>query len=96
MLRTGPAAENDHSLHSGSGGFVFAAPHSIERSTPPRRLHRALQSNVGDANLYYLMGDYWERAGRRDEAVAAYRRAIAIDPAHRGANDHLAALLQTP
>ena len=59
-----------------------------------KEIQRALQRDQRNADLYYFLGSYCERANRRDEAVDAYRRAVAIDPGHRRASEALAALLR--
>ena len=33
-----------------------------------------------DANLFGTLGDFYEKSGRREHAVDAYKRALAIDP----------------
>jgi tetratricopeptide (TPR) repeat protein len=33
-----------------------------------------------EANLFGTLGDFYEKSGRRELAVDAYKRALAIDP----------------
>src|SRR5207249_3552067 len=48
------------------------------------------------ANVYDSLGEALERAGRRDEAIAAYRRALAIEPRWPSALEGLRRLGTTP
>jgi tetratricopeptide (TPR) repeat protein len=33
-----------------------------------------------DANLFGILGDLYQKSGRREQAIEAYKRAVAIDP----------------
>lgn len=46
----------------------------------PRTQGRADQGSAADAPYYFLLGRYLEGGGKIDEAVAALRTAIALDP----------------
>jgi Flp pilus assembly protein TadD len=41
----------------------------------------AVELYPGDAALNEMLGDYLQRAGRKDEAAARYRKAFELDPA---------------
>jgi cytochrome c-type biogenesis protein CcmH len=53
------------------------------------RLARKLATDGGTADQWSLLARSYEETGRRDEAIAAYRRALALDPANA---DNAAAL----
>ena len=57
-----------------------------------RSLRRALESS-DEAVTFYDLGFVLEGQGRRVEAAAAYRRALALDPGHASAHTNLAAML---
>jgi chemotaxis protein methyltransferase WspC len=52
-----------------------------------------LDAHPSDADAYYLLGVIADARGDRDGARGHYRRALYLDPAHREALTHLAALL---
>jgi tetratricopeptide (TPR) repeat protein len=50
---------------------------------------QAAAAGEGDANVQYSTGVLHINAGRQDEAAAAFKRAIAIDPNHAESYYHL-------
>ncbi len=56
------------------------------------RLERALRLAPERPNTLYNLGVCRERAGRADEALQLYRRALALDPGHVGARRDAARL----
>ncbi len=60
------------------------------------RLEKAVEENARDANAWNYMGYSYRKLKQYDQALIAYRKALAIDPEHRGANEYLGELyLQT-
>lgn len=55
--------------------------------------HAYLNTHPSDANAYYLLGVIADARGEHQESRGHYRRALYLDPAHREALTHLAALL---
>ncbi|RME38438.1 MAG: tetratricopeptide repeat protein [Planctomycetota bacterium] len=64
------------------GNFHFLR-HEQERAL--RLYRRVVESDPGNALGWYNLGFTLERMGRRDEAVRAYRRAVALDPRSQAA-----------
>ena len=52
-------------------------------------LSRVLEIEPRDANAACLLGEILYSRGRREEAIAAWRRAVQSDPAHSSANRNL-------
>jgi len=59
------------------------------------RIHAraALQAAEPEAEAHHINGRVWEERGKQQEALTAYREALAINPGHQGARDALALLL---
>lgn len=55
---------------------------------------RWLATRAPTAQVYYLQGLLHDTAGRADAAQTSYRKALYLDPGHRGTIAHLSALLQ--
>jgi superkiller protein 3 len=55
------------------------------------KLHKVGTFRPGAAEPYYLLGTALARKGDRQEANAAFRKALEIEPGHKGAKDSLAA-----
>jgi uncharacterized RDD family membrane protein YckC len=53
---------------------------------------RAVEIAPGLAQAHTLRGNVLERLGRTQEALAAYRRAVDLDPVHLDARNHLRTL----
>ena len=51
-----------------------------------------LESVLSPAEVYYNLGSAHEQMGRRDDARAAYEKAIQIDPSMQEARERLTAL----
>jgi tetratricopeptide (TPR) repeat protein len=58
--------------------LVLGQPADGRAAASPRQ---AQPSGVEDSSYYFLMGRRLESAGRIDEAIAAHKRAIELDPA---------------
>lgn len=58
-------------------------------ATAAERLARYTGSHPDSADGYNLLGYSYRHLKRYDEALAAYRRALEIDPKHRGAHEYL-------
>lgn len=58
------------------------------------RIGAALASGGFVAQPHYMLGCAFEDLGRNDEAAAAYREALALDPGHAKAANNLGALRQ--
>src|SRR5271170_7014391 len=54
-----------------------------------------LRQNGASAELFYLLGLIHDAVGDRAKAAASYRKALYLDPDHREALEHLAALLDS-
>ena len=52
----------------------------------------ALRLHPASADLADALGEAWQAAGDNAQAQASYRHALALDPGHRAAARHLAAL----
>ena len=61
-----------------------------EWSEAARRLSRAVQRDPDNADLHNYLGFAYRNLGRLEPAFEHYRRALALNPQHRGA--HLEAL----
>ena len=55
-------------------------------------LQKVVKKNPRNANAWNFVGFSQRNLGRFDDALAAYRKALAIDPRHRGANEYLGEL----
>lgn len=53
----------------------------------PRALDKAAALNPGNARAHHYRADYLSATGRHDEAIAATRRAQALDPLSRAVNE---------
>jgi len=59
-------------------------------------LAKTVRAEPGNADAWNYIGFSNRKLNRLDKALAAYRKALAIDPEHRGANEYLGELyLQT-
>jgi tetratricopeptide (TPR) repeat protein len=65
---------NDTGRYEEARGVYEAA--FAHRKTEPGALDRGVQAKL--ANLYAELADAWRAAGRREEAAAEYRRALAL------------------
>ena len=54
----------------------------------------AVQVEPGDIHARFLLGSIYERYGRQEEAILAYRDVLAIDPDHSAAKAALSRLLK--
>ena len=54
-----------------------------------RRFERARQRNPDHADVHNLLGFSYRHLRQYEPAFAAYRRAIEIDPRHRGAHEYI-------
>ncbi len=60
------------------------------------RLSKVVAAKPGNADAWNWIGFSHRKMKHFDQAFAAYRKALAIDPEHRGANEYLGELyLQT-
>jgi tetratricopeptide (TPR) repeat protein len=59
------------------------------------RLQPHLQAYPDDADAHNLAGFSLRHLGRHAESLAAYERALALDPAHLGAHEYLGELMLT-
>jgi chemotaxis protein methyltransferase WspC len=55
---------------------------------------RYLEAHAASADAYYLLGVIADARGEAAESRGHYKRALYLDPSHREALTHLAALLQ--
>jgi tetratricopeptide (TPR) repeat protein len=69
-------------------GSLLAGENSVR--DPPAAV--ALLEAVDTAPACYFLGEAYALQGRFDEAEAAWRRGLALDPRHRGLADVLARL----
>ncbi len=61
-----------------------------------KRLSKVVAAKPGNADAWNYIGFSHRKLKRFDQAMSAYRKALAIDPDHRGANEYLGELyLQT-
>ncbi len=61
-----------------------------------KRLSKVVAAKPGNADAWNWIGFSHRKLKRFDQAMSAYRKALAIDPNHRGANEYLGELyLQT-
>lgn len=47
------------------------------------------RANAGNADGFNLLGYSYRHLKRYDESLAAYNKALAIDPRHRGAHEYI-------
>ncbi|MEK9721857.1 MAG: tetratricopeptide repeat protein, partial [Rhodospirillaceae bacterium] len=55
-------------------------------------LEKALAEDMQDADTLNYMGYSYRKLKQFDKALAAYRKALAIKPEHRGANEYIGEL----
>ena len=55
-------------------------------------LQKVVSANPRDANAWNFIGFSHRKLNRFDQALAAYKKALAIKPDHRGANEYLGEL----
>lgn len=55
-------------------------------------LEKAVAKNAGDADAWNMIGYSHRKLKRFDQAMAAYQKALAIKPDHRGANEYIGEL----
>ena len=55
-------------------------------------LEQMIAAEPGDAEAHNLMGFSLRKSGDFDRALGFYQKALAIDPAHLGANEYLGEL----
>ena len=55
-------------------------------------LRKVVRANPRDANAWNYLGFSHRKLTRFDQALAAYNKALAIKPDHRGANEYLGEL----
>ena len=61
-----------------------------------KRLSKVVAAKPGNADAWNYIGFSHRKLKEFDQAMTAYRKALAIDPDHRGANEYLGELyLQT-
>lgn len=61
-----------------------------------KRLSKVVAAKPGNADAWNYIGFSHRNLKQLDQALAAYTKALAIDPEHRGANEYLGELyLQT-
>ncbi len=53
------------------------------------RLERAARDAPDDADVFNLLAYSYRHLGRLDEAFETYRKALALDPEHRGAHEYI-------
>ena len=70
-------------------GLVTQAPVTAEQKPEPRTQGAAAD---GDAKYYFLLGRHLEGEGRVDEAVAAFKKAIELEPSSAEPRAELAGL----
>jgi tetratricopeptide (TPR) repeat protein len=66
------------------------AAKDYERAMP--LLKQVVAGDPGNADAFNYLGYTHGRAGRHDEALAFYQKALALQPDHRGANEYLGEL----
>ncbi|OLC59476.1 MAG: hypothetical protein AUH76_14395 [Candidatus Rokubacteria bacterium 13_1_40CM_4_67_11] len=59
-----------------------------EWSEAARRLSRAVQRDPDNADLHNYLGFAYRNLGRLEPAFEHYRRALALNPQHRGAHEY--------
>lgn len=72
----------------GAATFVRVADYASE----VRLWEATVRASPGNARAWNNLGHAWQVAGDREQARAAYERALAIDPQHRKARGNLDAL----
>jgi Flp pilus assembly protein TadD len=55
-------------------------------------LQQVVADNPRDADAWNYLGFAARKLGRKDESLGYYRKALAIDPQHKGANEYLGEL----
>jgi tetratricopeptide (TPR) repeat protein len=71
-------------------GYALLNSHRIEPAITVFRANARVHPN--SANAWDSLGEALAMAGRKDEAIASYRRAVAIDPEQQSARQALARL----
>lgn len=84
-METTPAANAENRDYA-------AGRKAIERknwAAAAESFRKVVAGEPNNADAYTMLGYALRRQGRIDEAFAAYERALAIDPKHRGALEYL-------
>jgi tetratricopeptide (TPR) repeat protein len=55
-------------------------------------LQRVVNQYPNDTDAWNLLGFATRKLGRNEEALGYYRKALALDPKHKGANEYLGEL----
>jgi serine/threonine protein kinase/cytochrome c-type biogenesis protein CcmH/NrfG len=86
------AIELDPGLAEGHASLAHAALHTGDLATAEREFARAIELRPNYVPAYLWQSEFFEEEGRHDEAYAATRKALALDPLDLAANAQLAAL----
>lgn len=87
-----PAPDDKKALPSSASpeyGRAKAAVDARDWNTALPLLERLAARDARDANVQNYLGYVKRHSGRWEEAIGHYRTALALNPAHRGANEYL-------
>ncbi|MEQ9640037.1 MAG: tetratricopeptide repeat protein [Alphaproteobacteria bacterium] len=100
-MAAGSSSSSDSSSSSGSSSAAAADPNWAEaknaiaakdydRAMP--LLQQVVAKDPSNADAFNYLGYTHGRAGKHDEAIGYYQKALALMPEHRGANEYLGEL----
>ena len=89
------SVELDAALGEGHASLAHANFHMNDLPAAEQEFARAIEINPNYPSAYQWQSEYLQAAGRRDEAFAAARKALELDPLNLAANAQLAYLLIT-
>jgi TolB-like protein/Flp pilus assembly protein TadD len=80
----------DDSLAEAHGALAHALLHEWRLPESDREFHIALALNPSNVSTYFAYGEYLASVGKPDQAIAAGRKALAIDPLSPEINSFMA------
>ncbi|MGD0629751.1 MAG: winged helix-turn-helix domain-containing protein [Terracidiphilus sp.] len=80
----------DDNLAEGHAALAHALLHEWRLAESNKEFHTALLLNPGSVSTYFAYGEYLASIGQPDEAIAAGKKALAIDPLSPEINSFMA------
>ncbi len=80
----------DNQLAEAHGALAHALLHEWRLKEADKEFHIALALNPGNVSTYFAYGEYLASIGQADQAIAAMKKALTIDPLSPEINSFLA------